>query len=71
MNKAIEIDLQQATFRAEEMLSGLTVESIKLHDLTAALALIINTMSREYGVDNMLMVSEIENFAIQIEEAER
>ena len=44
MNKAIEIDLQQATYRAEEMPSGLTVESIKLNDMAAAMERITNTM---------------------------
>ena len=70
MNKPIQIDLQQATLRAEEMLSGLTVPSIKLHDFAATIALIIGSMSEEYEIDSMLLMAEIENFAVQIFEAQ-
>ena len=71
MNQAIDINLTEAMFRAEEMFSGLTVEHIKLHDLAAAMAIIVNTMAKEYGVDAMLLIAEVENFATQIEEYEK
>ena len=70
MEEVVHIDLRQATLRAEEMLTGMTVESINLYDFATAVALIIRTMSKEYEVDNMLLIQQIENIAVQIDEEE-
>lgn len=69
MNESIEVNLTEAALRAEEMLSGMTVPTIKLHDFATAMALMVGSMSEVYGVDNMILISEIENIAVQIQAA--
>lgn len=69
MNKPIEVNITEAVFRAEEMLSGLTVEYIKLHDFATAMALMVGSMSEVYEIDEMILISEIENIAVQIKAA--
>ena len=64
----VEVDITEATLRAEEMFSGLTVPTITITDFTAALAVMVNTMAEEYEVDNMTMVEYIEKIAVTIEE---
>ena len=66
--ETVEIDLGLAVIRAEEMLGGLSDNTLKLHDFSAAVALIIGTMSNEYDVDSMILVQEIESMLVQIEE---
>lgn len=65
--KSVQIDMEEIADKAEEMLGGLTDTSINLHDFNATLALLISTMSHEYGVDSMVLIQEIENIVNQLE----
>lgn len=66
-SKEIEIDLLEAAMKAEEMMGGLTCPSIKMHEFTASLAVLIGTMASEYEVDSMIMIQDIETIVNALE----
>ena len=70
MEHEVEVDITEATYRAEEMFGGLTVTTIKLVDFSAAIAVMVNTMAKEYKVDNMVLVEYVEKMAVAIAEEE-
>ena len=63
-----ELDLNNAMVMAEEMLCGISDNNFKLLDMSASIALIINTLAHEYEVDSMILIHDIETMVNKIED---
>lgn len=66
MNNPIKIDNERAMYRAQDMIDAAETPDLTFHDMCATVAYLVETMSKTYDVDRLIVTEEIDNFANQM-----
>lgn len=63
----VEIDLNRSADIAEAMINSFPYDNPNIIDFTSSIALIIGTMSSNFGIDSMIIIQDIENIVNKFE----